>query len=134
MNIAKWRYKLEFLCVMMLFVLAVGVAYSENVGQETKTINNMPAYLTIGTNLLYWAALAPNVTAEYYFPDSHWSISGTFTMPWWKRKSKHQYYQIRQYLMEGRYWLPEGNIFWEPISMVVSMILKIRKRDIMVSS
>ena len=65
MNIAKWRYKLEifkvkkFLCVMMLFVLAVGVAYSENVGQETKTINNMPAYLTIGTNLLYWAALAP---------------------------------------------------------------------------
>ena len=63
MNIAKWRYKLEifkvkkFLCVMMLFVLAVRVAYSENVGQETKTINNMPAYLTIGTNLLYWAAL-----------------------------------------------------------------------------
>ena len=111
MNIAKWRYKLEifkvkkFLCVMMLFVLAVRVAYSENVGQETKTINNMPAYLTIGTNLLYWAALAPNVTAEYYFPDSHWSISGTFTMPWWKRKSKHQYYQIRQYLVEGRYWL-----------------------------
>ena len=56
MNIAKWRYKLEifkvkkFLCVMMLFVLAVGVAYSENVGQETKTINNTPAYLTIGTN------------------------------------------------------------------------------------
>lgn len=66
------------------FVLAARVAYSENVGQETKTINNMPAYLTIGTNLLYWAALAPNVTAEYYFPDSHWSISGTFTMPWWK--------------------------------------------------
>lgn len=101
MNIAKWRYKLEifkvkkFLCVMMLFVFAARVAYSENVGQETKTINNMPAYLTIGTNLLYWAALAPNVTAEYYFPDSHWSISGTFTMPWWKRKSKHQYYQIR---------------------------------------
>ena len=56
MNIAKWRYKLEifkvkkFLCVMMLFVLAVRVAYSENVGQETKTINNMPAYLTIGTS------------------------------------------------------------------------------------
>ncbi len=76
MNIAKWRYKLEifkvkkFLCVMMLFVLAARVAYSENVGQETKTINNMPAYFTIGTNLLYWAALAPNVTAEYYFPDS----------------------------------------------------------------
>lgn len=72
MNIAKWRYKLEifkvkkFLCVMMLFVLAARVAYSENVGQETKTINNMPAYFTIGTNLLYWAALAPNVTAEYY--------------------------------------------------------------------
>ena len=84
MNIAKWRYKLEifkvkkFLCVMMLFVLAVGVAYSENVGQETKTINNMPAYLTIGTNLLYWAALAPNVTADRKstrLNSSHWNKS-----------------------------------------------------------
>ncbi len=46
----------------------------------------MPAYLTIGTNLLYWA-LCTKCNCQYYFPDSHWSISGTFTMPWWKRKS-----------------------------------------------
>lgn len=54
MNIAKWRYKLEifkvkkFLCVMMLFVLAARVAYSENVGQETKTINTVTTRQAIG--------------------------------------------------------------------------------------
>ena len=42
MNIAKWRYKLEifkvkkFLCVMMLFVLAVRVAYSEMSDKKRK--------------------------------------------------------------------------------------------------
>lgn len=116
MGITKQSYKLEsrkvkrFLCTMIFFVFVSTAAYSENIEQETETTNNMPTSLTIGTNLLYWAALAPNVAAEYYFPDSHWSISGTFTMPWWKRKSKHQYYQIRQYLAEGRYWLNNKSV------------------------
>lgn len=111
MGVAKWRVYLGnrkvkiFMCLMIFLVFAVKEAYSENVIQKTETTNNMPASLTLGTNLLYWAALAPNASVEYYFPDSQWSISGSFTMPWWKRKSKHQYYQIRQYLAEGRYWV-----------------------------
>lgn len=98
MGVARLRADLEnkkvkiFMCLMMFFVFAVRVAHAENVIQKTETTNNMPASLTLGTNLLYWAALAPNASVEYYFPDSHWSISGSFTMPWWKRKSKHQYY------------------------------------------
>lgn len=90
MGVAKWRVNLGnrkvkiFVCLMMFLVFAVREAYSENVIQKTETTNNMPASLTLGTNLLYWAALAPNASVEYYFPDSQWSISGSFTMPWWK--------------------------------------------------
>lgn len=111
MGIVKWRNKLGsgkvkiFFCTMIFFVLIIRATYAENVGQGREIKGNVPRCLTVGTNLLYWAALAPNVAVEYYFPDSHWSISGTFTMPWWRRKSKHQYYQIRQYLVEGLYWL-----------------------------
>lgn len=90
---------------MILVAMTVMMACAENTGGKTEVTRNDPALLNVGTNLLYWAALAPNVSAEYYFPKSHWSILGSFTMPWWKRKSKHQYYQIRQYLAEGRYWL-----------------------------
>lgn len=90
---------------MILVAMTVMMACAENTGEKTEATRNDPALLNVGTNLLYWAALAPNVSVEYYFPKSHWSILGSFTMPWWKRKSKHQYYQIRQYLAEGRYWL-----------------------------
>lgn len=90
---------------MILVAMTVMMACAENTGEKTEATRNNPALLNVGTNLLYWAALAPNVSVEYYFPKSHWSILGSFTMPWWKRKSKHQYYQIRQYLAEGRYWL-----------------------------
>lgn len=103
-NLGKKKVKI-FICLMIFCVFAVRVVNAENVIQKMETTNNMPASLTLGTNLLYWAALAPNASVEYYFPDSQWSVAGSFTMPWWKRKSKHQYYQIRQYLAEGRYWV-----------------------------
>lgn len=99
----------RFLCLLLFSVFAVTMAYSENVEQDTVKKSNNPVRLAVGTNLLYLAALAPNASVEYYFPHSQWSVTGTFTMPWWKRKSQHQYYQIRQYLAEGRYWFHASN-------------------------
>lgn len=103
-NLKRWNVK-RILCFIMLLAFTTIVACAENAGQNKPVTESKPRVLSVGTNFLYWAALAPNVSAEYYFPKSHWSILGSFTMPWWKRKSKHQYYQIRQYLAEGRYWL-----------------------------
>lgn len=100
-------------CSIMLLFLAATTVRSEVTLQSNKqqsasgTNHEAQPRLSAATNLLYLAALAPNVAAEYYFPNSHWSVSAGFTMPWWKRKSKHQFYQIRQYLAEGRYWLKE---------------------------
>lgn len=91
----------RFFCTIVLLNLISHTVFSETPLREK---DHFPR-LSVGSNLLYLAALAPNVAAEYYFQDSHLSVSATFTMPWWKRKSKHQFYQIRQYLAEGRYWL-----------------------------
>lgn len=88
---------------MTLSLFAVIEVFSAIIGQKAET--EMPARLSVGTNLVYWGSLAPNIFVEYYFPNNQWSISSTFTMPWWRRKSKHQYYQVRQYLLEGRYWI-----------------------------
>ena len=60
--------------------------------------------LNLSTNLLYWAALAPNIGVEYCLPWGHASVNGEFFMPWWKNSAKHKYYQIRQFSGEGRYW------------------------------
>lgn len=116
----------RFLCTITLLAFVSTATFSEireqkeegvqatqpNKGYDTdrsSTKYHRPARLSIGTNLLYLAALAPNVSAEYYFPKNEWSLLATFTMPWWKRESKHQFYQIRQYLVEGRYWFPNAS-------------------------
>lgn len=114
-NVLKYYSATEavrtIVCTLMLSLLASTVVCAKTSLHHNKhqtsqnSTPDAPARISIGTNLLYFAALAPNVAAEYYFPESHWSVSAAFTMPWWKRKSKHQYYQIRQYLAECRYWL-----------------------------
>lgn len=98
-------------CTLMLLFLAATTVRSETTLQSGKrqtepdTKYEARPRLSASANLLYLAALAPNVAAEYYFPNNRWSVSASFTMPWWRRKSKHQFYQIRQYLAEARYWL-----------------------------
>ncbi|MEG1522770.1 MAG: DUF3575 domain-containing protein [Bacteroidales bacterium] len=61
--------------------------------------------INLSTNLLYWGLLAPNIGIELCAPQNHWSINAEFVQPWWKKSSKHKYYQIRQFSGEGRYWL-----------------------------
>lgn len=104
----------RWVCTMMFLAFVVIASFSENDGKKkgnysfVGSADAVPC-LRMGTNLLYVAALAPNVTAEYCFPDSRWSALATFTMPWWRKKSKHQFYQIRQYLAEGRYWFNKAS-------------------------
>lgn len=60
--------------------------------------------LNIKTNMLYWAALAPNIGLEYRFRN-RWSVGATASVAWWKKQSTHKYYQIGVYEIEGRYYL-----------------------------
>ncbi len=63
-----------------------------------------PFKFAIKTNLLYDAALVPNIEAEVYFKQ-RWSVNLEFQMAWWKNLSKDNYYQIWAAGPEVRYWL-----------------------------
>lgn len=68
--------------------------------------------LGIRTNLLYdffylpghyWAP-SPNVQLEYYPLTGHFTANLGFTGPYWHHWSKQQFWQIRDYVLEGRYY------------------------------
>ncbi|WP_308761152.1 DUF3575 domain-containing protein [uncultured Bacteroides sp.] len=52
-----------------------------------------PFYMAVKTNLLYDAALVPNVGLEYYFGKG-WSIGGDWMYAWWSKDAKHRYWRI----------------------------------------
>ena len=52
-----------------------------------------PFYMAAKTNLLYDAALVPNVGLEFYLGKG-WSIGGNWMYAWWSKDSKHRYWRI----------------------------------------
>ncbi len=59
--------------------------------------------LAVKTNLVYDAALMPNVEVEWLF-HPRWSVSLEVDVAWWKKDSKHKYYQVWAISPECRYW------------------------------
>ncbi|MBS1439042.1 MAG: DUF3575 domain-containing protein [Alistipes sp.] len=52
-----------------------------------------PARWAIKTNLLYWAALAPNLEAELGL-GHRWSVGLEALCAWWSNERAHRYYQL----------------------------------------
>ncbi len=70
--------------------------------------------LAIKTNLLFYGAYIPgydrwcpipNVAVEYYPKRGHFTLGASFDMPWWQDYDAHKYFQLRNYQVEGRYYL-----------------------------
>ena len=59
--------------------------------------------LAVKTNLLYDAILMPDLEVEYRI-DDRWSVAVDGSVAWWKKDSRHKYYQIATIVPEGRYW------------------------------
>lgn len=55
------------------------------------------------TNLLYDAALVPNLGLEFSF-DKHWSVSADWMYAWWSKESSHRYWRWYGGNAEVRYW------------------------------
>ena len=76
----------------------------------------------IRTNLLYdffylpghyWAP-SPNIQLEYYPLTGHITANLGFTGPYWHHWSRQQFWQIRDYVLEGRYYYIGGGQFIGP--------------------
>ncbi|MDE6377805.1 MAG: DUF3575 domain-containing protein, partial [Duncaniella sp.] len=62
------------------------------------------------TNLLYYAALMPNIELEMRLNPS-WSVLLEANLAWYKKDIKHKYYQLFMVSPEARYWLPRGTVW-----------------------
>lgn len=52
-----------------------------------------PFYMALKTNLLYDAALIPNLGAEFYL-GRRWSLGGNWMYAWWRSERRHNYWRI----------------------------------------
>ena len=52
-----------------------------------------PFYWALKTNLLYDAALVPNIGAEFYL-GKNWSAGANWMYAWWSHDTKHRYWRI----------------------------------------
>lgn len=69
----------------------------------TETRACLPVFAALKTNLLYDAALVPNIGAEIYL-GKNWSLSANAMYAWWSNDSKHYYWRIRGGEVEARWW------------------------------
>ena len=59
--------------------------------------------LALKTNIIYDLALMPSLEVEYMI-DNRWSVNVEGEVAWWRKESKHKYYQIATLSPEIRYW------------------------------
>lgn len=67
----------------------------ETIPQDNTEVGNggKPFYMAVKTNLLYDAALVPNVGLEVYLGGG-WSVGGDWMYAWWSKDAKHRYWRV----------------------------------------
>lgn len=81
-------------------------------------------FLSVKTNLLFYGVYVPfgydrycpipNVAIEYYPMHGHFTLGASIDFPWWKDYSKHKFFEVRNYQVEGRYYFRSGDISKNP--------------------
>lgn len=75
--------------------------------------------LSIKTNLAEYGAYIPrygycpmpNLAIEYYPLHGHVTLGAMIDFPWWQgNTTNHKYFQLRNYTLEGRYYLKSGDV------------------------
>ncbi len=69
-----------------------------------KKNDNSSFLMAIKTNLLYDAALLPNIGLEFYL-GNNWSLSGSWTHAWFSKESKDRFWQTYGGDIELRKWV-----------------------------
>lgn len=63
------------------------------VEQKQQPASRKPFYMALKTNLLYDAALVPNIGAEFYIGRG-WSVGANWMYAWWNNDRRHYYWRI----------------------------------------
>ena len=86
------------------------VTVEEAVQSETPSVAAPIHRFALKTNMLYYAALMPNIELEWRI-NSSWSVLLEGNVAWYRKDAKHKYYQILMVSPEARYWLPSGTVW-----------------------
>lgn len=65
-----------------------------------------PFYMDISTNMLFDAALVPNIGVEFYL-GKNFSVMANWMYSWWKHDRTHWYWRVYGGYAEGRWWFGE---------------------------
>lgn len=72
-------------------------------GEPATFWQKLASNLALKTNLLYDAALVPNIGLEYRIND-HFSVAADWMYAWWSRRSGHRYWRVYGGDVEVKYW------------------------------
>ncbi len=72
-------------------------------GPEADSIKPRPLLLALKTNMLFDAALVPNIGVEFY-PCEHLSVYGEWMYAWWDSDRHHRFWQIYGGDIGVRWW------------------------------
>lgn len=84
--------------------LVVDVAVSELAEEQIAVDQPKRQRFALKTNMLYDAALMPNLELEWLINDN-WSVAVEGDVAWWSKAAKNKYYEIAIISAEGRYWI-----------------------------
>lgn len=93
---------------------------------ETESYSTHPYRFALKTNMLYDVALMPNLELEWHI-NNKWSLAVENDIAWWKKDSKHKYYQIAMISSEVRRWFKLRNP-WH--GMYVGLFAGVGKYDL----
>ena len=89
--------------MMVAVMMAAGV---QRAGAEEASQHD-GSTIHLSTNLLYDAALVPNIGVEYAF-DRLWSAKAEALCAWWSNDARHKYWRVMGGSIEVRRWLGDG--------------------------
>ena len=68
------------------------------------SVSKKPFYMSVKTNMLYDAAIVPNIGVEFYL-GQNFSIAGNWMYSWWKKDATAWYWRTYGGDLAVRYWL-----------------------------
>lgn len=84
--------------------IVTDVAVSELAEEQIAGDQPKRQRFALKTNMLYDAALMPNLEFEWLINDN-WSVAVEGDVAWWSKAAKNKYYEIAIISAEGRYWI-----------------------------
>ena len=97
----NFKYTLFAICLLTFFSQDAMTQNNHKESIEEKT--QQWQGISIKTNAIYIASLAPNISIDFYPFSPLWSIEATAITPWWSSDKKQKRYRLQEYKLKYVY-------------------------------